>query len=235
MGVETSVSAGGAAAADGTEGGERTRAGRMPRTGHPSGSGTWLDPGPPAVGGGPGYGAFIDSLRGFLDRVAAAEPDEAALRALTDDIAVWSQRLRGYEVGERKQVFARRWDLHGRGQTMSPKFVAEEYDDHSVQGTVTYGRYYLGANGAVHGGTIPLLFDEVMGRLANTGGRPRSRTAYLHTDFRSVTPVGVPLTVRAWFEGEEGRKRIVRAEIRDGETLCAEAHGLFLALLDGQP
>lgn len=207
----------------------------MPRTGLPSGSGTWLDTDVPVTGGGPGYGALIESLRDLLDGFAAASPDEETVRALTDAFAAWSERLESHRVGERQQVFGRRRDLHGRGQVMSPKFAAEEFDERSVKGTVTFGRYFLGGNGAVHGGAISLLFDEVMGRLSNTAGRSQSRTAFLHTDFRSVTPVGVPLSVRAWFESEEGRKRFIRAEIRDGDTLCAESHGLFLALLPGQP
>jgi hypothetical protein len=51
----------------------------------------------------------------------------------------------------------------------------------------------------------------VLGRLASSGDRAPARTAYLHTDFRSITPVGEELAVRAWFVSEKGRKRIFRA------------------------
>jgi acyl-coenzyme A thioesterase PaaI-like protein len=136
---------------------------------------------------------------------------------------------------EREQVFARRLDLPGRGQTMAPCFRVLSGDDHSVEGTVTFGRYFLGGGGAVHGGAIPLLFDEVLGRLANAGGRTRARTAYLHTDFRAITPVGVELSVTARFVREEGRKRLLRAELRHVETLCAEAEGLFARCVRGNP
>jgi acyl-coenzyme A thioesterase PaaI-like protein len=118
---------------------------------------------------------------------------------------------------------------------MSPNFVPVAGDHQSVTGTVTFGRYFLGGGGAVHGGAIPLLFDEVLGRLANSGDRAPSRTAYLHTDFRSITPVGEELSVRAWFVSEQGRKRVLRAELTRGETLCAEAEGLFIALRPDQP
>lgn len=87
----------------------------------------------------------------------------------------------------------------------------------------------------MHGGAIPLLFDEVLGRLASSEDRTPARTAYLHTDFRSITPVGEELVVRAWFVSEQGRKRILRAELMHGETLCAEAEGLFIELRPGQP
>jgi len=75
----------------------------------------------------------------------------------------------------------------------------------------------------------------VLGQLANAGDRPPSRTAYLHTDYRSITPIGKDLSVRGWFVSEEGRKRVLRAELKDGDTLCAEAEGLFIALRPDQP
>ena len=35
------------------------------------------------------------------------------------------------------------------------------------------------------------------------------------------------------FDREEGRKRYLTGEIRHGERLCAEAHGLFVVLRPG--
>ena len=40
--------------------------------------------------------------------------------------------------------------------------------------------------------------------------------------------MGVTLDIRSWFVSEAGRKRLLRAELRHGEMLCAEAEGLFL-------
>jgi acyl-coenzyme A thioesterase PaaI-like protein len=134
--------------------------------------------------------------------------------------------------------------LHGRSRSddpalglnsAEPAFLVREADRFSVRGTVRFGRYFLGGNGAVHGGAIPLLFDEVLGRLSGSAGRGLARTAYLRTDYRSITPVGVELDVHGWFVSEEGRKRVLRAELRDGDVLCAEAEGLFIVLNPGQP
>ena len=196
---------------------------------------SWQEPAVRNPGGGPEYGDMIAALRDFLDDVAAAAPDAATTVALTRDLSAWSERLAPAAVSERKQIFARRLDLPGRGQTMSPSFIPGVGDHVGIEGTVTFGRYFLGGGGAVHGGAIPLLFDEVLGRLANSGDRLPSRTAYLHTDFRSITPVGAQLAVRAWFVSEQGRKRILRAELKHGETLCAEAEGLFVVLRPEQP
>ena len=196
---------------------------------------TWQEPAVLGPGGGAEYGDMITALREFLDHVAAAAPDAATTVALTHDLSSWAERLASFAVPERRQIFARRLDLPGRGQTMSPSFVPVTGDHEHVEGTVTFGRYFLGGGGAVHGGAIPLLFDEVLGRLAISGDRAPARTAYLHTDFRSITPVGVELAVRAWFTSEQGRKRILRAQLTHGDTLCAEAEGLFVELLPDQP
>lgn len=196
---------------------------------------TWQEPTVRSPGGGTKYGDMIAALRDFLDDVAAAAPDAATTVALTNDLNRWAERLAQSAVPERRQIFARRLDLPGRGQTMSPSFIPIAGDREKVEGTVTFGRYFLGGGGAVHGGAIPLLFDEVLGRLASSGGRAPARTAYLHTDFRSITPVGVDLGVRAWFVSEQGRKRTLRARLTHGDTLCAEAEGLFIELRPDQP
>jgi hypothetical protein len=196
---------------------------------------TALDPDGPPPAGGPHYGQMLDALRGFLNGVAAAKPDDETVGALTRDLQAWSARLAPMAVGEAEQVFAHRLDLPGRGQTVWPPLVIEEGDDRFLRGTVTFSRYFLGGNGAVHGGVIPLVFDEVLGRFANSGGRSRARTAYLHVNYRSITPIEKPLELKGWFVGEEGRKRFMRGELWDGSTLCADAEGLFVQLRPGQP
>ncbi|MDT5100759.1 MAG: hypothetical protein QOC76_4496 [Mycobacterium sp.] len=196
---------------------------------------TWQEPSVRSPGGGAEYGDMITALRDFLDGVAAAAPTTETTVALTEDLRAWTDRLAGAAVPERRQIFARRLDLPGRGQTMSPNFVPITGDHTKVEGRVTFGRYFLGGGGAVHGGAIPLLFDEVLGRLASSGDRAPARTAYLHTDFRSITPVDEELQVSAWFVSEEGRKRILRARLTHGDVLCAEAEGLFIELRPDQP
>lgn len=180
------------------------------------------------------FAAMITNLRSFLDHVAAAKADDITLTRLAFDLAAWRERLAPLAVSERDQDFAQRMDLPGRGQTMSPAFVVRDADGENVTGTVRYGRYFLGGNGAVHGGAVSLLFDEVFGRLANSHRTP-SRTASLKTDYRAVTPVGVELDVHVWLERVEGRKRWVRGTLKHGQVLCVEAEALFLELRPGQP
>ena len=86
----------------------------------------------------------------------------------------------------------------------------------------------------MHGGAIPLVFDELMGRVVSACGSP-ARTAFLHINYRSITPIEAPLTVEAHLAAEEGRKRHMRGVLRHGDTVCADAERLFVALRPGQP
>ncbi len=184
----------------------------------------------------PSYAAMIASLRDFLDKAAAAKPDEATIASIARDLQAWSDRLAPSAVEPGKQLFGRQYQTPGRGSAMLPLFVPEAGNARSVEGSVTFGRFFCGAGSrAVHGGAITLLFDDVLGRLANSGGPPKARTAYLRTDFRAITPVDTPLRIRAWLAIEEGRKRRLRGEIRHEGVLCAEAEGLFIVLNPGQP
>ncbi len=181
------------------------------------------------------YGRMIESLRGFLDRMAVARPSAAAIRGIESSLHRWFPELESSQVAEDKRPFGRRSDLPGRGQVMSPRLEVSESDGTVMRGTVRFGRYFLGSNGAVHGGAVSLIFDEVLGQVGTSAGRTRARTAYLHVNFRSVTPVDRDLAVSARLVSHEGRKRFIAGEIYDGERLCADAEGLWVELKPGQP
>lgn len=180
------------------------------------------------------YRRMTDTLQGFLDKLAGARPDVATIEALADDLAAWSERLQAAAVDEPDQLYGRLLTEPGRGQVTAPRLFVEHAADGEVRGHVTFGRYFLGVNGAVHGGVLPTLFDEVLGRAAACSDRPRVRTAYLNVDFRALTPLDTRLEVRGWLDRVEGRKCFVKGVLKHGETVCAEAEGLFVALKDHQ-
>ena len=94
----------------------------------------------------------------------------------------------------------------------------------------------IGGNSAVHGGVLPLLFDHLFGMISHAAGRPISRTAFLHVDYRKITPIDAPLAIRGRVSRVEGRKAFVAAELVDADgTLLAEGNGLMVRLLAGQP
>ena len=186
------------------------------------------------LGPQPGFSALIDALRTLQDAVAGARPPAAALEETTRQVAELTRQLAKYQVDEREQIAGHLAGTAGRGQALIPAVHLDEVEPGAIRGHVTFGRFYLGGNGAVHGGAIPLAFDDVMGRLANSG-RPPGRTAYLHVNYRNVTPIETRLTIEAHLVSVDGRKRLLRGVLRHGGTVCADAESLFVALRPGQP
>jgi len=184
--------------------------------------------------GAVGYAGLLDSVRGLLDDLAGARLDEVTALAVGGQVEALRGLLARVQVDEAEQHFGRRPELPHRGQTLVPPYVGENAADDRWTGTVRFGRYHLGRAGAVHGGSLALFFEDVIGQLAISEGRIFGRAAYTHVDFRALTPIDVDLTFHAWFASEEGRKRFLRAEIRDGDTLCAEAEGLVIELRPDQ-
>lgn len=180
-----------------------------------------------------GYVDMIDGLRDLLDRVAAASPSADLVASTTKAVAELNDRLAECEVPEPDQLSGRLITVPGRAQLAVPALFVDELADGRMTGRVRFGRHFLGSNGVVHGGAIPMLFDDLLGRLAIVGDRPRSRTAYLHVDYRSVAPVEQELLVAAHVDRQEGRKIFLRGTLHDGDRLCAEAEGLFVALRPG--
>ncbi|WP_256789184.1 PaaI family thioesterase [Frankia sp. AvcI1] len=184
----------------------------------------------------PEFVGLIEALRAAQETITGARPPEDVARKARENLEEITRLLSPFTVGESEQLTGQMRGLPGRAQALAPAFHVDVEGNDRVSGRVVFGRFYLGGNGAAHGGSLPLLFDEVLGRLANTGGRSPSRTAYLHVNYRKITPVGPELRVEAHFDREEGRKRYLVGTIRDPEgDVTADAEGLFVALRPGQP
>ena len=184
--------------------------------------------------GGEAYARLVVALRRTRDAVADARLDEEAcayLSARLEEATAYLHQVRA-EPGER--VWANRFDLTARGSSLPPAMEDLRIDpDHGrVRARVSFGTSYAGAGEAAHGGAVAMLFDELLGLCANAG-RPVSRTAYLHVDYRAVAPLNVDLIVRARIDRVEGRKRWVTGELRRLDAVghvVAEAEGLFVEL-----
>ncbi|MCD2194744.1 PaaI family thioesterase [Actinomycetospora endophytica] len=181
-----------------------------------------------------GYSDMIDGVRELLDRIAAAVPGADLVASTTKAVAELNDRFAEHAVAEPDQLSGRLITVPGRAQLAVPAVHIDEIGEDGMSGHVWFGRHFLGSNGVVHGGAIPMLFDDLLGRFAIVGGGARSRTAFLHVDYRSVAPIETTLRVTAHVERVEGRKHFLRGELLDGDRLCAEASALFLTLKDGQ-
>lgn len=185
---------------------------------------------------GPGFGRFLAALRRVQDLAVSADPDGDTWDEAADRAEELVKLLDPYDAAEGVGPANRTPDLPGAGSLLQAPWTMVTFGPDGVELSVRFSRFHVGGNYAVHGGVLPLLFDSVFGMVIHAAGRPISRTAFLHVDYRRVTPIDTPLTVRGWVSGVDGRKAFVNAELRDPDgNLLAESHGLMVRLLPGQP
>ncbi len=83
---------------------------------------------------------------------------------------------------------------------------------------------------------IPLLYDWQFGMVVTIAGIRPTRTAYLHVDYRKITPIDEPLTAHGRITEIDGRKVFIDATMTAADgTLLSEANGLMVRLLPHQP
>jgi acyl-coenzyme A thioesterase PaaI-like protein len=185
---------------------------------------------------GPGFGRFLASMRRLQDLAVSANPGPSTWGDAADRVEALVEMLQPHQAGEGVGPANRVVELPGAGSLLMPPYRVTSFEPDGVELTVEFSRYHVGGNYAVHGGVLPLLFDSVFGMVIHAAGRPISRTAFLHVEYRKVTPIDTTLTARGWIREAEGRKAFVNAELRDPEgNLLAEANGLMIRLLAGQP
>jgi acyl-coenzyme A thioesterase PaaI-like protein len=185
---------------------------------------------------GPGFGRFLAAMRRAQDLAVSADPDSETWEQAADLAEQLVKLLAPFEAAEGVGPANRVPDLPGSGSLLMPPYKVTKFDADAVELTVQFSRYHVGGNYAVHGGVLPLMFDSTFGMVIHASGRPISRTAFLHVDYRKVTPINTPLSVRGWLNRAEGRKAFVNAELRDPDgNLLAEANGLMIRLRPGQP
>lgn len=188
---------------------------------------------------GPGFGRFVTAMRALQDLAVSADPGDELWDEAADRVTALVQLLGPFEADEGRAPAGRTPDLPGMGSLLLPPWTLTKYAPDGVEMTGYFSRFHVGGNHAVHGGVLPLLFDHLFGMVSHAAGRPISRTAFLHVDYRNVTPIDAPLVVRGRVTSIEGRKAFVAAELRNADdvsdTLLAEANGLMVRLLPGQP
>jgi len=178
-------------------------------------------------------------VRALIDAVMTAEVDDPAILL---EVAAEAERLAARLGGGRADVPGYRPRSHGdylprspvvgHASPLAPRVEWEESDSAidgqpGVEARGTFGAPYEGPPGYVHGGMTALAFDEVLGIANIAAGRP-GMTARLIVHYRQPTPLFRELHFRAALDRVEGRRIVSRAQVWDGETLTAEAEGLFV-------
>lgn len=184
----------------------------------------------------PELARFMAAMRRLQDIAVSANPDGSGwtgAAALIEDVCA---RLEEHSAPEGVAPAGRTTNLPGHGHPLMPPWRVVESGPDEVTMRGHFTRFHVGGNGAVHGGVIPLFYDWHFGMVVSAAGRPDSRTAYLHVDYRRVTPTDEPLMSRAWIDKVDGRKLFIRAAMIDAEgNVLSEANGLMIKLLPHQP
>ena len=181
-----------------------------------------------------GFGRFVTAMRRAQDLAVSA--DVADWDGAADRVEDLIAYLAPHEAAGGLAPAGRVASLPGAGSILMPPWEVRRFDSEMVEIAVRFSRYHVGGNNAVHGGMVAMMFDVMCGIIIHSIGRPISRTAFLHVDYRNITPIDVPLTVRGWASKIEGRKTFVNSELTDADgTLLAESNGLMVQLLPGQP
>lgn len=185
---------------------------------------------------GPEYGRLVEALRTLQDLAVSTAPTPELTLDLAERVEAINETLKPFRVPEGEPPAGRVMALPGRGSLLMLPWIVEKFDAEGVRSRGTFRRFHLGGNGAAHGGTLPLLFDDLFGMIQHAYGRPISRTAHLAIDYRKITPLNTELVVEGSVDRVEGRKTFISAVLRDLDgNVLAECRALMVQLLKGQP
>jgi acyl-coenzyme A thioesterase PaaI-like protein len=110
---------------------------------------------------------------------------------------------------------------------LAPPTRIESPADDTIVMHIRYGAAYEGPPGSVHGGIVAAAFDELLGMTQSLSGQP-GMTGTLKVRYRRPTPLHRDLRFVGTLERVEGRKIFTRGRCFDGDTVTAEAEGLFI-------
>ena len=104
--------------------------------------------------------------------------------------------------------------------------------DGVVHGQATFTAPYCGPPNHVHGGVIAAVFDELLGTV-NVVNNLGAMTGTLTIRYRQPTPLFTEIRMEGHQVGVDGRKVFAKGSMWAGETLLAEAEGIFISLQEG--
>lgn len=184
----------------------------------------------------PGLARYVNALRRLQDLTVSSKPDSAAWEAASEQIEMACAIMESHPASEIEAPAGRILELPGLGHPLLPPWTLTEAGPDGVTMDGHFTEAHVGGNRAVHGGMIPLLYDWLFGMVVTGADIRPTRTAYLHVDYRKITPVDEPLTAHGHIDRMEGRKVFIKATMRSSDgALLTEASGLMVRLLPHQP
>jgi len=184
----------------------------------------------------PGLGRFVAAMQRLQDLTVSTKPDSSTWSIAAQHVENACTLLDGHQVPETLAAAGRILELPGLGHPLLPPWTLTGSGADGVVMEGHFTRSHVGGNNAVHGGFIPLLYDWLFGMVVSTAGISPTRTAYLHVDYRNITPIDQPLTAKGGIVEVDGRKFFIAASMTaEYGTLLSEANGLMVRLLPHQP
>ncbi len=182
------------------------------------------------------------AMREVIERLTTSDAPEEELRAAADGLERYAARLAthprrqlpvGFGESSNAGDVAAFFDyspLIGLSNPLAPPIVLEvDNATKTVHGSVRFGSAYEGPPGHVHGGFVAAAFDEVLGFVQSTSGMP-GMTGTLTIRYRKPTPLDTELRFEARVTKVDGRKIFAEGQLYNGDTLTAEAEGLFISV-----
>ena len=177
-------------------------------------------------------------LRKLIDHLVAADvPEDEIADAVAELEKVDETFARHPRAGARLPTMPDLDDLQaifggdpviGRRNPIAPP-VEIAVRGGAVLGRVRFGRAYEGPPGFVHGAVIAAVFDQILG-LANIASGNAGMTGTLTVRYRAPTPLHTDVLFEGRTQRTEGRKIFTSGTLHAGETLTAEAEGVFINL-----
>lgn len=177
-----------------------------------------------------------DAVRRLIDALVLTDASEDQLRTIIGAIDALSDQLE--DAGLKVAMPWPPMDERGRGDRphspvvgpanpIAPPMPVQVVADGSIESHLTMRPVHEGPPGAVHGGWVAALFDQLLGTATIASGHG-AFTAELNVRYRRPTPIGVPLVLRARIDSVEGREVRASGEITADGVVTAQAHGRFV-------
>lgn len=180
------------------------------------------------------------AMRSVIEHLVTSDAPEDEVRQAADAIERYAARLAGHARRGSLAGFAEAstsgdvgafFDyspLMGLANPISPPLELES-DGQAIRGRARFGSAYEGPPGYVHGGFVAAAFDELLGFAQSLSGHP-GMTGTLTVRYRKPTPLHTELRLESTLQRVERRKIFCEGRLYAGETLCAEAEGIFISM-----
>jgi acyl-coenzyme A thioesterase PaaI-like protein len=182
---------------------------------------------------------LADAARVVIERLAATDAPVDVIERAASHLEAAAAELDGHGVAPRgyegfaesansgdPRAFFDHSPLMGLANPLAAPLRPEFTEDRVICRAV-FGTAYEGPPGAVHGGFVAAAFDEVLGMAQSLGGAP-GMTGTLTIRYRRPTPLHEELRFEGTLDRVDGRKIFTSGRCYAGDTLTAEAEGLFI-------